>query len=182
MSRVWCGRNPIRGGSATRTGRDLSGPTASVESFWEGIEPPPAGPWKGMTMSADVTAAEERFRVWSRLVTAAIFNQMDAAAHMMAERARSLVPAAVTLVLEDSDQGEWLSLVGVEDRDGRLLEVGDDLIEIDGGAAACIHSDTASTVAGVQVRSPGGRHTSVYALTIGRTQMGSGASRSGRGP
>lgn len=121
-------------------------------------------------MSVDVTAAEERFRVWSRVVTAAMFNQMDAAAHVMAERARSLVPAAATLVLEDSDQGDWLSLVGVEDGDGRLLGVGDDLIEIDGGAAACIYSDTAGAVAGVQVRSPGGRHTGVYALTIGRTR------------
>ena len=82
-------------------------------------------------------------------------GQMEAAAHLMAERARTAVPGAAVLVLEDSDQGDWLTLTKVEDATGGLLAA--DVLEIDQGAASCIYQDVASAVVGIEVRHGGNR-------------------------
>lgn len=119
-------------------------------------------------MSGDVTQLEKLFHQWGRLQAVAMTGQMEAAAHLMAERARTAVPGAAVLVLEDSDQGDWLTLTKVEDATGGLLAA--DVLEIDQGAASCIYQDVASAVVGIEVRHGGSRaQPREYLLSIGLT-------------
>lgn len=119
-------------------------------------------------MSGDVTQLEKLFHQWGRLQAVAMTGQMEAAAHLMAERARTAVPGAAVLVLEDSDQGDWLTLTKVEDATGGLLAA--DVLEIDQGAASCIYQDVASAVVGIEVRHGGNRaQPREYLLSIGLT-------------
>lgn len=117
---------------------------------------------------SDLTQLDSLFRRWCSFQARAMTGQMAAAAHVMAERARAAVPSAAVLVLEDSDQGDWLTLTAVEDAAGNTVDT-DALEDIDQGAASCIYQDVAATVAGITVRAADPRYPSVYALTIGQT-------------
>lgn len=118
-------------------------------------------------MSAHLATLDALLTRWASLEVRATTGRMNAAAHLMAERARTLTPRAAVLVLEDSDQGDWLTLVAVEDAAGRELDV--DILDIDDGAASYIYSDAADTITGLEVRASSRAYANTYTITIGQT-------------
>ena len=90
----------------------------------------------------DLERLDELCRQWGAVHDRALAGHMNAAAHLLAERARALVPGAAVLVLEDSDQGE----------------------------ASCLYQALADSVAGITFRTRDRRYTTQYELTIGQTE------------
>ena len=116
---------------------------------------------------SDLERLDELCRQWCAVQDRALAGHMNAAAHLLAERARALVPGAAVLVLEDSDQGDWLTLVEVEDAAGNALPEPSDL---DQGEASCLYQALADSVAGITFRTRDRRYTTQYELTIGQTE------------